>query len=410
MALFLEQNGLDYILKNIKGSHDKELKELKDNVDAQINNVQENLEKHKSDTENPHKVTKEQLGYSEADRHLHLDTLAQADHVDVKVEARDGFNNSNVASNIIPQATEETAGVLIPTDKTKLNKLVFDSNNKVDASILPSYVDDVIEGYYDNGNFYLEATHKTPINGETGKIYVDLGDDDHKIFRYVSTSDKYVSISDVPAATLNRITAVENEVVNQFGALTVTLNPWAIFKGVPTNVTATAQFKYRVKGKDTLTNVESGKLQWEGETMVDMSNKSSVAATTENTANSKAATATILYKNVTFTTTATIPLYDKVYHGGNSSTTLSAEQIKAMSIGAIGKPTSFSGKVTEGQYFYLATPGYTVKTMKEGGFDVPFESLSDVTITNDAGEDVQYHIYKSKNAFAAGNYNVTVSY
>lgn len=50
----------------------------------------------------------------------------------------------------------------------------LDSNGKVPSSQLPSYVDDVVEGYYYNGKFYEEAAHTTEITGETGKIYVDL--------------------------------------------------------------------------------------------------------------------------------------------------------------------------------------------------------------------------------------------
>ena len=47
-------------------------------------------------------------------------------------------------------------------------------DGKVPASELPSYVDDIIEGYYYNGAFYSDSGHSTPITGETGKIYVDL--------------------------------------------------------------------------------------------------------------------------------------------------------------------------------------------------------------------------------------------
>lgn len=45
---------------------------------------------------------------------------------------------------------------------------------KVPASELPSYVDDVIEGYYYEGDFYEDSAHTTPIAGEAGKIYIDL--------------------------------------------------------------------------------------------------------------------------------------------------------------------------------------------------------------------------------------------
>lgn len=45
---------------------------------------------------------------------------------------------------------------------------------KVPSSQLPSYVDDVIEGYYSTGVFYSDSGLTTPITGEVGKIYVDL--------------------------------------------------------------------------------------------------------------------------------------------------------------------------------------------------------------------------------------------
>ena len=50
----------------------------------------------------------------------------------------------------------------------------LDSSGKVPSSQLPSFVDDVIEGYLYNGKFYKESTHTTEITGEGGKIYTDL--------------------------------------------------------------------------------------------------------------------------------------------------------------------------------------------------------------------------------------------
>lgn len=45
---------------------------------------------------------------------------------------------------------------------------------QVPAEQLPSYIDNVVEGYYDNGAFYEDQAHTQLITGETGKIYVDL--------------------------------------------------------------------------------------------------------------------------------------------------------------------------------------------------------------------------------------------
>ena len=62
---------------------------------------------------------------------------------------------------------------------------------KVPASELPSYVDDVIEGYYYNGAFYEEAAHTTTITPEMGKIYIDLSTE--TCFRW--SGSVYVQIS-----------------------------------------------------------------------------------------------------------------------------------------------------------------------------------------------------------------------
>lgn len=66
----------------------------------------------------------------------------------------------------------------------------------VKSEQLPSYVDDVIEGYYHDGKFYIEADHTTEIVGEEGKIYVDItssADDKTNIYRFSGSA--YISIS-----------------------------------------------------------------------------------------------------------------------------------------------------------------------------------------------------------------------
>ena len=60
-------------------------------------------------------------------------------------------------------------------------------NGKVPEQYLPSYVDDVIEGYYNStdGKFYEESTYQTEIAGERGKIYISLDTD--KSYRWSGT-------------------------------------------------------------------------------------------------------------------------------------------------------------------------------------------------------------------------------
>lgn len=68
----------------------------------------------------------------------------------------------------------------------------LDASGLVPSSQLPSYVDDVIEGYYYEDKFYSDAAHTTEITGETGKIYVDL--DTGRSFRWSGTV--YIIVGD----------------------------------------------------------------------------------------------------------------------------------------------------------------------------------------------------------------------
>lgn len=69
----------------------------------------------------------------------------------------------------------------------------LDATGHVPASQLPSFVDDVIEGYFNTADklFYKEAAHTNKITGESGKIYTDLATG--TIYRFGGTT--FVSIS-----------------------------------------------------------------------------------------------------------------------------------------------------------------------------------------------------------------------
>lgn len=71
----------------------------------------------------------------------------------------------------------------------------LDSNGKVPSSQLPSYVDDIVEGYLNSGKFYKESGHTTVITGEGGKIYIDL----HTGKTYRWSGSAYVVVSETLA-------------------------------------------------------------------------------------------------------------------------------------------------------------------------------------------------------------------
>ena len=100
----------------------------------------------------------------------------------------------NVGSDInysVP-TYDELTNYVTNSEKGAANGVAsLDSTGKVPSSQLPSYVDDVIEGYYYNGKFYTDSAHTQLITPETGKIYVDLNT--NKTYRWGGTT--YVEIS-----------------------------------------------------------------------------------------------------------------------------------------------------------------------------------------------------------------------
>lgn len=83
-----------------------------------------------------------------------------------------------VDENGVISALDPTARADIATINGKIGSnsgiASLDANGKVPSSQLPGYVDDVVEGYYYEGSFYVESTHETLITPEGGKIYIDL--------------------------------------------------------------------------------------------------------------------------------------------------------------------------------------------------------------------------------------------
>lgn len=82
----------------------------------------------------------------------------------------------------------------------------LDADGRVPSSQLPSYVDDVIEGYYYNDKFYKESAHTTEITGEGGKIYVDLST--NLSYRYGGSTYVQITSSDMVAITNAEIDAI----------------------------------------------------------------------------------------------------------------------------------------------------------------------------------------------------------
>lgn len=103
----------------------------------------------------------------------------------------------------IPQTT-----FIAATEKATNNGVAtLGADGKVPASQLPSFVDDVLEGYLNpaDGKFYEESIYTTEIPAEGGKIYTDLSN--NKTYRWGGSV--YVVISDTIALGETAGTAYE---------------------------------------------------------------------------------------------------------------------------------------------------------------------------------------------------------
>lgn len=95
-------------------------------------------------------------------------------------------DGSNIAQSTFIPASEKAANGGVAT---------LGNDGKVPSSQLPSYVDDVLEGYLNatDGKFYEESTYTTEIPAEGGKIYVDLATS--KTYRWGGSAYAEISAS-----------------------------------------------------------------------------------------------------------------------------------------------------------------------------------------------------------------------
>lgn len=136
-------------------------------------------------------------------------------------------SHTHTAANITDFATQVDTRIT-----TKINSLkgaasglaTLDSTGKVPSEQLPSYVDDVIEGFLVNSgteaapvytlyepNEAGTAASTTVITGEKGKIYVDLTT--NKSYRWSGTTYVEIASNDMVEITEDEVEAIWNEVL-----------------------------------------------------------------------------------------------------------------------------------------------------------------------------------------------------
>lgn len=144
--------------------------------------------------------------------------FAPSSHTHTKTDVGLGnVDNTSDANKPISTATQDALDGKINTSALgQANGVAqLDETGLVPSDQLPSYVDDVVEGYavitrdtdtasetfnaITDVKFYEEVAHTTEITGEAGKIYIDL--DTNLSFRWGGTKYVLITSSDMTALT-----------------------------------------------------------------------------------------------------------------------------------------------------------------------------------------------------------------
>lgn len=230
---FLEGYDDSQTLKGVISDLETKLTQLINNVEDDLSLLEKEikaaLDSHINDYNNPHQVTKEQVGLDQVDNTSDLNkpisTLTQQaldyeanlrDEMDTELmnrinEVHDGLSqeiNDHIQNKANPhQVTKEQIGLSNVTNDAQVKRsemgtasgvATLNEQGLIPSNQLPSYVDDVIDCYaaYDkaddgtlsNINLYSDSEHLNQIEGESGKIYVDItGVDGAYQFRWTGT-------------------------------------------------------------------------------------------------------------------------------------------------------------------------------------------------------------------------------
>ena len=143
--------------------------------------------------------------YTESEINTKLNAKANASHTHTKSQITD-FPTSMPASDVYSWA-KQSSKPSYTISEVSGNLPASRISGTIDAAHLPSYVDDVIEGYLNGGKFYTtkssSGAYSGEITAEAGKIYVDLSN--NKTYRWSGSA--YVVISETIALGTTHATA-----------------------------------------------------------------------------------------------------------------------------------------------------------------------------------------------------------
>ena len=117
--------------------------------------------------------------------------------------------NNKALSEDITLTASDLSAIPASAKGTANGVATLGADGLVPSAQLPSYVDDVLEGYLYNAKFYQESAHTTEMQGESGKIYVDITNAAEPIsYRYSGSVYSKIVSNDAVALTDAEIDAI----------------------------------------------------------------------------------------------------------------------------------------------------------------------------------------------------------
>lgn len=175
------------------------LSDLKNEISQNITEIESNLTSHINNKNNPHNVTKQQIGLSNVDNTSDLNkpvsTATQNALNTVKQEITNNLDAHKQNTQNPHNVTKQQVGLSNVTNDAQVKRSEMGTANGIatlneqgliPSNQLPSYVDDVIDCYatyskeedgtLSNIKLYSDIEHQNAIEGESGKIYIDVTD------------------------------------------------------------------------------------------------------------------------------------------------------------------------------------------------------------------------------------------
>lgn len=358
-----------------------------DGIYQQFINTNSNIRDHVNDKNNPHNVTKEQIGLSNVTN----DAQVKREEMGIANGVATLDSNTLIPISQIPDVPDHYGTTENrPTNKvigtryfdTTLGKQIqWNGSNWIDSE--GNLADNLTEG----------TTEQRPTNVSIGYHYYDT------ILKHDVIWNGHEWYDPTNVQEFNDVYKI---MYNQHSYVTLTSNTSIIEKGISTSITLNWDFIFN----NNTTTPDLLQLK-SGDTIL-VSDKT-IKTLTESISDTKSYQVIANIVGISKSNNITIKAYYPIYYGSSSKDTLESSDILELTKNQQIKSNpagNYSFNVSDREYAWICVPeGMTINKITSSGFDVPFEKAIVVAVTNKGN----YNCYRSSNTFVSGTFNCSIN-